>query len=480
MKLKDLLDGIDILDMGADPEMEISGVCYDSRNAKPGEIFVAVKGYESDGHKYIASAMEKGAVCALCEDKTEVVIPAVRTSDTRKALSVISANFFGRPADEMKIIGITGTNGKTTTTTLIKTILEDVKGAKVGLIGTNQNMIGDKVIPAERTTPESYELQKLLRQMADEGCEYVVMEVSSHALYLDRVYGITFEEGIFTNLTEDHLDFHVTMEEYGKAKAILFGQCRKGIVNIDDAYAKMMIDAATCPLYTYSVEKDEADLVAKNIILKANEVSFCALSIGVLEKIKLAIPGMFSVYNAMAAMSAAINLGITIPEAAEALERCNGVMGRAEVVPTGRDFTVIIDYAHTPDALENILKTVRGFAEGRVVILFGCGGDRDRAKRPIMGEIAARYADFAVVTSDNPRTEVPGDIIADILEGMEDTKTPYIVVENRKEAIGWSIENAQEKDVIVLAGKGHETYQVIGKEKIHFDEREIIAEYLAK
>lgn len=480
MKLKDLLKGIAVVESNADLEMEISGICYDSRTARPGELFAAVRGYESDGHRYIASAVEKGAACVLCEEKPDVKIPYIVTDNTRKALSVVSSAYFGNPSEELKVIGITGTNGKTTTTNLIKTILEHTKKAKVGLIGTNQNMIGSKVIATERTTPESYELQKLFRQMADEGCEYVVMEVSSHALYLDRVYGVMFEIGVFTNLTEDHLDFHVTMEEYGKAKSILFTQCRKGIINIDDPYAQMMIDAAQCPVYTYSAKKDEADLVAKNIVLKADEVDFCALTIGILQKVRLAIPGMFSVYNAMSAMAAAVNLEIAIPEIAEALECCTGVMGRAEVVPTGRNFTMLIDYAHTPDALENILKTVRGFAKGRVVILFGCGGDRDKTKRPIMGAIAAEFADFAIVTSDNPRTEEPGAIIADILKGMEKTKMPYTVIENRREAIGWAIQNAQDDDVIVLAGKGHETYQIVGKEKRHFDEREIIAEYLGK
>jgi UDP-N-acetylmuramoyl-L-alanyl-D-glutamate--2,6-diaminopimelate ligase len=478
LKLKELLQGIEILESTADLNMEMSGVCYDSRRVLPGNLFVAVAGYESDGHRYIGSAVEKGAACVLCQQRPETDIPYILMDNTRKGLSQVSANWFKNPAAELKIIGVTGTNGKTTTTNLIKSMLEYCTGAKVGLIGTNQNMIGAEVLPTERTTPESYELQALLRQMVDAGCSYTVMEVSSHALYLDRVYGIQFEIGIFTNLTRDHLDFHETMEEYGRAKAILFSSSKQGIVNLDDAYAQMMIDTAQCPVYTFSAEKDEADLVAKRIRLMPDGVEFCALTIGNLQTLRLGIPGMFSVYNGLAAMAALICLGIDETKAGEALRACKGVTGRAEVVPTGRDFTMIIDYAHTPDALENILCTVRGFATGRVVVLFGCGGDRDKTKRPIMGSIAVRLADFVIVTSDNPRTEAPGEIIQDILAGMEGTKTPYTVIENRKEAIGWSIAHAEPGDIIVLAGKGHETYQIIGKEKRHFDEREVIAEFL--
>ena len=479
MKLIDLIEGIEIVESSADFEMEISSVSYDSRTVQPGSMFVAVKGYESDGYDFIESAILNGASCILCEKKPAVDVPYVCTAHMRRALSVVSANWFGNPARQMKLIGVTGTNGKTTTTNLIKKIIENCSNQKVGLIGTNQNMIGETVFAAERTTPESYEIQKLFRQMADEGCAYVVMEVSSHALVLDRVYGVPFELGIFTNLTPDHLDFHHTMEEYGAAKAILFSNCRLGIINLDDSHAQAMTGAASCPVYTYSAEKDEADLVAKDIKFRADSVEFIALTIGKLQRIELAIPGMFSVYNALAAIAAALNLGLELPEIAEALKECSGVMGRAEVVPTGRDFTVIIDYAHTPDALENIIRTVREVADGRVVTLFGCGGDRDKTKRPVMGKIAADLSDFVIVTSDNPRTEVPEEIISEILTGMTGTETPYVVIENRREAIGWAIGHAQENDVIILAGKGHETYQIFGKEKIHFDEREVVADFLA-
>ena len=477
MKLRDILKDIEITEISADPDMEISAVESDSRKAKAGSMFVAVVGYESDGHRFIKSAAEKGAVCVLCQKKPEIDVPYVITPDTRKGLAMASANYFGRPSGKMKIVGVTGTNGKTTTTSIIKFLIEKLTGAKVGLIGTNGNLIGNVPIDTERTTPESNELQALFYQMYDAGCEYVVMEVSSHALYLDRVYGVEFDVGLFTNLTEDHLDFHKTMEEYGKAKAILFERCLKGSINRDDEYSALMSENAKCPvLYTSASEK--ADMYTENLELLNDRVEFelCTDS----ERIHtvLNIPGKFSVYNALTALSACRLLGLDVKKASENLKDFRGVMGRAEVVPTNRDFTVIIDYAHTPDALENIIKTVRGFAQGRVVTLFGCGGDRDALKRPIMGKIAADLSDFVIVTSDNPRTEVPSAIIDDILGGMKATATPYTVIENRKEAIGWAVENAQSRDIIILAGKGHETYQIIGKEKFHFDEREIVAEFL--
>jgi len=480
MKLSELLAGIEILESHADPGMELTDICCDSRRAGKGALFVAVRGYESDGHQYIGKAFGLGAACAVCEEKPDCAIPYVLVADSRRAQAKISANWFGNPASGMKMIGVTGTNGKTTVTNLIKQMVEKCTGEKAGLIGTNRNMIGPAEYPAERTTPDSYDLQKLLRSMADAGCRYVVMETSSHALFLDRVYGIDFEVGVFTNLTEDHLDFHKTMDAYAKAKAILFSQSRYAVLNMDDKYMPVMAAAAKGPVYTYSAEKNEADLTAKDIRLSPEGVSFCALTTGRLEKVRLGIPGMFSVYNALAAIAACVNLGIQMSSAVEALAECGRVKGRAEVVPTGRGFTILIDYAHTPDALSNILDTVNGFAEGRTVLVFGCGGDREHEKRPRMGAIAAAGADYVYVTSDNPRTEEPGEIIRQILEGMKGTKTPYAVVEDRREAIGRAIAEAQPGDVVILAGKGHEDYQVVGKEKRHFDEREIIADFLSK
>jgi len=477
MLLKDLLEKVNIDISSADMGIEVHGVSFDTRTLRAGEIFIAIRGFERDGHLFIADAVGKGAVCVLCEERPDITTPYIVVKDSRKALAAVSAAWFGYPAQKLAIIGVTGTNGKTTVTSILKRIIEECTGAKAGLIGTNGNMIGDREFLAERTTPESYEIQELLSMMVLEGCHYAIMEVSSHALYLDRVYGIEFEVGIFTNLTPDHLDFHSTMEEYAEVKAAMFANCRHAAINIDDEYAQLMLSNANCPVLTYAVDDVSADLVAKSIKLHTDRIDFCALTIGSLNRIELKIPGLFTVYNALAVISATMLLGFDIENVAAALQTCGGVLGRAEVVPTGRDFTVLIDYAHTPDALQNIITTARGFTRGRVVTLFGCGGDRDKGKRPLMGEIAVKNSDFVIVTSDNPRTEEPDAIISDILKGMTATKTPYCVIETRREAIYWALENSRTDDVLILAGKGHEKYQIFGKEKIHFDEREVVAEY---
>ena len=477
MKLQAILQGLEPLEVHADLSREITGICYDSRAVKPGNLFVAICGYDTDGHKYIPMALEKGAACVLCE-KAPAEGEYVLLSDTRRGLALAGANWYGNPAGEMTMIGITGTNGKTTTTYLVKHILEDCLGAKVGLVGTIQNMIGDEVLYTERTTPESLELQALFRHMADAGCTHVVMEVSSHALCLHRVDGVTFDVGVFTNLTQDHLDFHKTMEEYCRAKAMLFARSKVGAVNVDDPWAKEILAHATCPVITYSA-KGQAALEATDIRLEPHHVAFTAHYQGTETACTLGIPGAFSVYNALSALSAALALGIAPEKAAASLATARGVKGRAEVVPTpGKDYTVLIDYSHTPDSLENILKTVREFARGRVIAVFGCGGDRDPIKRPIMGKIAADLADLVVVTSDNPRTEDPMAIIDQILVGIPKDQTPTTVIENRRQAIRWAMDNAQAGDVIVLAGKGHETYQEIGHEKFHLDEREEVAAHL--
>ncbi|HIR09872.1 MAG TPA: UDP-N-acetylmuramoyl-L-alanyl-D-glutamate--2,6-diaminopimelate ligase [Candidatus Avoscillospira stercoripullorum] len=477
MKLQAILQGLEPLEVHADLSREITGICYDSRAVKPGNLFVAICGYDTDGHKYIPMALEKGAACVLCE-KAPAEGEYVLLSDTRRGLALAGANWYGNPAGEMTMIGITGTNGKTTTTYLVKHILEDCLGAKVGLVGTIQNMIGDEVLHTERTTPESLELQALFRHMADAGCTHVVMEVSSHALSLHRVDGVTFDVGVFTNLTQDHLDFHKTMEEYCRAKAMLFARSKVGAVNVDDPWAKEILAHATCPVITYSA-KGQAALEATDIRLEPHHVAFTAHYQGTETACTLGIPGAFSVYNALSALSAALALGIAPEKAAASLATARGVKGRAEVVPTpGKDYTVLIDYSHTPDSLENILKTVREFARGRVIAVFGCGGDRDPIKRPIMGKIAADLADLVVVTSDNPRTEDPMAIIDQILVGIPKDQTPTTVIENRRQAIRWAMDNARAGDVIVLAGKGHETYQEIGHEKFHLDEREEVAAHL--
>ena len=480
MTLGELLIKVESITVAADMEMEICGISFDSRTLSTGELFVAISGHANDGHLFIEDAIEKGAVCIICEKAPETSIPYIVVKDSRKALASISAAWFDYPADKLKIIGVTGTNGKTTVTSLIKYVIEKCADTKVGLIGTNMNMIGETELDSQLTTPESYEIQRLLSMMVAQGCEYAVMEVSSHALLLSRVHGIEYEVGVYTNLSPDHQDFHESMSEYAQAKSLLFKICRHAAINIDDAYSSLMKENAHCPVFTYAINNGEADLVAKNIKLHPDKVEFSALTIGSLNRVELGIPGMFSVYNALSVISATVLVGFDIEKIAIAMQTCKGVKGRAEVVPTGQRFTVIIDYAHTPDALENIITTSRGFTGGRVVTLFGCGGDRDRKKRPLMGEIAAKYSDFVIVTSDNPRTEEPGAIINEILQGMENCKTPFNVIENRREAIYWALENAKEDDVLILAGKGHETYQILGKEKIHFDEREVIAEYYAQ
>lgn len=480
MKLRELIKNLSIIEMNADAELEISGVSYDSRKTKKGDMFVAIRGFEADGHKFIPKAVENGAAVILCEEKPSCDIPYVLVSDSRYGLAIVSRDFFGDPASEMTMIGITGTSGKTSSSYLIKHMLESKLDAKVGLIGTNGNMIGDEFLHTEHTTPESYELHKLFRHMADSGCTHVVMEVSSHSLTLERVAGIHFDVALYTNLSQDHLDFHGTMEEYAAAKRKLFSMCSLGCFNLDDAWADFMRDGASCRTMTFSTEKNEADLVAKDIRLTADGVRFASVSGDEISMTKLGIPGMFSVYNALGTMSVGLALGLSLADCSDAMSSAKGVKGRLEIVPTGRDFSVVIDYSHKPDALEKVLKTLKPVTRGRLIALFGCGGDRDKLKRPIMGRIAADNADLVVVTSDNPRTEDPDEIIREIVAGMKDKRTPTKVICDRREAIAWAIDNAAPGDVLLLAGKGHEDYQVVGHEKHHMDEREIVSDCLKK
>ena len=479
MKLKDLLQGIEILDTNAPEGLELTGVSYDSRKTAPGDLFVAVTGFAADGHKFIPAALRAGARVVLCEWVPETDCTYVQVASTRHALALVGANWFGHPDRAMQIIGVTGTNGKTTTTYLLKSVLEQCLGAKVGLIGTIQNMIGDEILHTERTTPESFELQQLFARMRDAGCTHVIMEVSSHALALNRVDGIHFAVAAFTNLTEDHLDFHKTMEAYAEAKAMLFTRCGRAVLNADDRWEPVMRAHAACPVLTTGIAGQQADLTARDLQLEPDRIEMNVFFAGQSAHVVLGIPGGFSAYNCLTVIGTALQLGLSLEQIAGALRGAQGVKGRVEVVPTpGMEFTVLIDYAHTPDALENVLRTVRGFCRGRLIAVFGCGGDRDPIKRPIMGKAAADYADLAVVTSDNPRTEDPMAIIQDILKGMEHTETPYVVVENRPAAIAWAMDHAQPGDVIVLAGKGHEDYQEINHVKHHLDEREVVAEHL--
>lgn len=479
MKLRELLSHIEILRMSADSETEISGVSYDSRLTQPGDLFVAVRGFEADGHRFIPKARERGAAAVLCETPPTDGTPYIQTDDCRLGLALVSREFFGDPASEMTLIGITGTSGKTTSSYLLKHLLESKLDARVGLIGTNGNWIGDEFLHTEHTTPESYELHRLFRRMADAGCTHVVMEVSSHSLTLERVAGITYDVGLYTNLSQDHLDFHKDMADYAAAKRKLFSQCRVGCLNADDGWTAFMLEGAACPCQTYSAERNDADLVAKDVRLSAAGVRFAAMSGGELAVTKLGIPGLFNVYNALGVMSVGLALGIPLAECADAMSSAKGVKGRMELLPSDGDYAILIDYAHKPDALEKALKTLRPVTKGRLIVLFGCGGDRDRLKRPIMGKIAAELADLCVVTSDNPRTEDPQAIIDDILAGMKRSRTAVQVIPDREKAIAWALDRARPGDVILLAGKGHEDYQVVGKEKRHMDEREIVAAVLA-
>lgn len=481
MKLKDMINKLPVTAVTADPDTEISGISYDSRQTRPGDLFVAIRGFETDGHRFIPKALEQGASVILCETVTDDLAasgaPYVQTEDSRLALALCSAAFFGNPSSEMKMIGITGTSGKTSISVLLKHVLEQTRGEKVGLVGTLGIQIGERELHSEHTTPESYELQKLFRRMADEGCTSVVMEVSSHALELDRVAGIRYHTAVYTNLSQDHLDFHGTMENYAAAKRRLFRQCDSACINADDAWGRYMVTDAACPVLFYGSGKDSA-LRAENARLLPDRVCYDAIWEGRRIPSELHIPGSFAVQNALAVMAASLTLGISPEESAAALATAHGVRGRLESAPTDGPYHLYIDYSHKPDALEKVLRSLRPATKGRLICVFGCGGDRDRLKRPIMGRIAAENADFVILTSDNPRTEEPESIIDEIETGIAGLGTPYIRVCDRIEAIHEAIDMAAEGDVILLAGKGHEDYQIVGHEKHHMDEREIVADWM--
>ena len=456
-------------------DVEIAGITSDSREIKQGFAFVCIKGVANDGHKFAATAADLGAVVVITEHEMGVANEIV-VADTREVYADMCAKWFGNPADSLKLIGVTGTNGKTSITYMIKSILESA-GHKVGLIGTIHNMIGDRIIETKNTTPGVYELNRLFALMKENGCDYAVMEVSSHALDQKRVCNLCFDIAVFTNLTQDHLDYHITMDNYLDAKKKLFKMCKTAVVNADDEYCDKLIEGLDCKVVSYSLE-DSSTYSAKAVKYQPASVEYELVSNDILNHIKFNTGGKFSVYNSMCAAICALELGFPIATVTSAIESISGIKGRAESVPTGKDFTVIIDYAHTPDGLKNILKTFRDCEKNRVIALFGCGGDRDKTKRPIMGSIAVRYADYVIVTSDNPRSEDPSMIIKDILEGTNGSSTPVKVIENRIEAIKYAISIAQKDDIIVLAGKGHETYQILNTSTIHLDEREIVREAL--
>lgn len=477
MKLADLLKEVPHQLVGSDA-IEIAGMEYDSRAVKPGDLFFCIEGFSVDGHTFAEAAKQAGAVCLVVSRQLPIEgITQVIVKDGREAMAQISAAFYGYPARQLRMVGITGTNGKTSTTYMLKSIFEE-EGSKVGLIGTIVNMIGQRRIHTERTTPESMDLQKLLRQMLDEGVDTVVMEVSSHSLVLKRVFGILFEAAVFTNLTQDHLDFHGDFAHYAAAKSILFQNSKNTAVNADDPYAAQMKEAAAGETLCFGLTEN-AEVQAQDIELTTKGCRFVLQAKGIRMPILLHIPGKFSVYNALGAISACLMLGVSPAHIREGLENVSCVPGRFESLDTrGGGYSVILDYCHTPDSLESTLKTVRGFAKGRVVCVFGCGGNRDNTKRPIMGEIAGRMADFSIVTSDNPRFEDPNAIISEILAGMKEFQDKYITIENRREAIRYALKHAQKDDVIVLAGKGHEDYQEIRGVKHDFDEKKVVSELL--
>jgi UDP-N-acetylmuramoyl-L-alanyl-D-glutamate--2,6-diaminopimelate ligase len=471
MRLNELLEGTGF--EGQVPqELEVEGISYDTRTMKPGEVYVALRGYKTDGHRYIEEAKACGAAAVVAEEGEDVLL----VPDSRAALAALSANWFGHPAKELAVIGVTGTNGKTTTTTLLWGMLQEVLGSPAGLIGTNEVRIGEERFPAQRTTPESWDLQRWLRKMADAGCSHVVMEVSSHALCMHRVDGIRFAVGAFTNLTQDHLDFHKTMEEYRRAKGRLFTQCDTAVLNLDDEAGRYYWETIPGEKLSYSESRDGADLTAKNLRLSPGRIEFEAVAREELAHVSLGIPGGFTLYNGLCALGCAKALGLPLEKAAAALGHAPGVKGRMEVVPRSGPGTVIIDYAHTPDALEKALTSLRDFTDGRLICLFGCGGDRDRSKRAIMGAIAADLADVCIVTSDNPRSEPPEAIIEDILQGMVKFDKVKIVEPDRVRAIRLGLSLMKEGDTLLLAGKGHETDQEVNGEKQRLDEREIVAQ----
>jgi UDP-N-acetylmuramoyl-L-alanyl-D-glutamate--2,6-diaminopimelate ligase len=458
-------------------DVEISSLTCDTRTLLPGGLFAALKGSKEDGSRYLDEALAKGAAAVVCRNPPDRPGPWLVSRDPRGDYARLCANWFDRPGDDMTLLAVTGTNGKTTSTYLLKWVLEQCLGAKVGLIGTNQNLIGAEALPAGRTTPDPYVLQCLLAQMKRAGCSHVVMEVSSHALALERTAGLTFRVGIFTNLTRDHLDFHGTMAAYRQAKGKLFQQCRTGCFNLDDGAGRTFARTAPCQRVTFGSARREGDLRAGPAALRPDGVSFSVETEEESVAVSVPIPGDFTVSNALGVLACGRELGLPLADMAAALATAPGVKGRAEVVPVPAPYTVLIDYAHTPDALEKILTAARQVTTCRLICLFGCGGDRDRTKRAIMGEIASSLADFVILTSDNPRTENPETILDQVAAGFPRGFQQVLRQPDRRAAIRAALSMGRAGDVILLAGKGHETYQEIGTERIHLDEREEITSF---
>jgi len=486
MELKKVLNGIDNFKSKGDLDIDVISVEDNSKNIKPGSLFVAVKGFDFDGNDFIDEAISNGAVAVVLDvnaNLKNINIPAnvtiIVVSDARIALAVCACNFYSNPSSRFTLIGVTGTKGKTTTTYMIKSILENM-GKKVGLIGTIANYIGDECIgESSRTTPGSVELQKTFYEMAEQNVDVVVMEVSSQSLKYNRVLGSYFDIGIFTNFDKEHISEkeHPDMEDYFKSKEKLFSMCKKGYANADEFKTSILIkESPKCEFKTYGID-NTCDLLAKDITVTNVSVDY-KLKIGMKnERIRVNIPGRFSVYNSLAAISVCMDLGASLENIKAALENI-AVPGRSELVVNNSEFPIMIDYAHTPESLSSILQAVKTYTRGKVICVFGCGGDRDHEKRPLMGEVSGKISDFTIVTTDNPRTEKPEDIIKEIEAGISKTKGKFKIVVDRKEAIREAIKMMNKKDMLVIAGKGHEKYQEVGKEKIPFDEREIIKEIL--
>ena len=483
MKFLDMIENIDIINIKGKPDIEIKGIAYNSSTVQKDYIFVAIEGMKVDGHNYIEDAIDRGATVLFVTKDIKAIsgMLIVKVADTRVALSALSAAFYGNPTEKMKLIGVTGTNGKTTTTYLIQSILKTMT-TKTGLIGTLGVITNDQVIKTGKTTPESLELQGLSQALVNAKTKVCLMEVSSHSLKLKRVHDCDFDIGVFTNLTHEHLDFHKTMEEYYQAKRALFLMTHQfNIINIDDPFgdrlAKELVYRET-PLLTYGIES-KADIMAKNIVLNPHGSQFTLVTPDGEITINTVLPGKYNVYNGIAAAAAAYAMGIELANIKAGLSSIVGVPGRFEQIPTQRDFNVIIDYAHTPDGLENLFETVSKFVKGRIILVFGCVGERDHSKRKIMGEIAARYSDLCVLTTDNCRSEDPQVIINNIKEGFSE-QTPYVEILDREVAIQYALANAQKDDTILITGKGHERQQIIGNQVNYFNEKAIIKDALSE
>ncbi len=452
-------------------DKDIKYITDDSRKVRQDTLFVC----HEKGENYVQQALEKGAVAVIAEKK--VCENAIIVEDTRKAYSLLCAAFFGFCHKKLRLIGVTGTNGKTTVSTMIYNILT-MAGHKCALFGTVCNKLCGENTESVLTTPDSFYMHQKFREMTECNTEFCIIEASSQGLCQQRLYGLDFEVGVFLNLTEDHLDYHGDMESYKNAKKLLFSSSRLSVINYDDKYTDEFIASAAGEVKTYSLKSDEADFTAKAIKFSEGTTDYAIVSDGLIHRIKLKVPGAYNVSNSMAAIITALSLKVSLDSSAAALKNFYGIKGRFEIVPTDRDFKVIIDYAHTPDSLKQVLLALGNFPKNRIITLFGCGGDRDREKRGEMGKIAADYSNMVIVTSDNPRSEEPLDIIRDIVSAVKGTKTPMFIHQDRRKAIEFALKNAKENDIILLAGKGHETQQIVKGEKIPMDERKIIKELL--